>query len=125
MLRTCQHLLRGTALQNTASTHQQHLIAKRQRIDPIMRDDNGGNADRAKKFGKLRTHVIARGRVQRGKRLVEEQQAGFSRENARDLFTGRELGAANGALKLSDAMSVLPFVAFSNASRSGDLKSPT
>ena len=83
MLRTCQHLLRGTALQNTASTHQQHLIAKRQRIDPIMRDDNGGNADRAKKFGKLRTHVIARGRVQRGKRLVEEQQAGFSRENAR------------------------------------------
>jgi (1->4)-alpha-D-glucan 1-alpha-D-glucosylmutase len=41
-------------------------------------------------------------------------------KGANEVFTGRELGA-DSALKLSDAMSALPFVAFSNASRSGDL----
>jgi (1->4)-alpha-D-glucan 1-alpha-D-glucosylmutase len=50
-----------------------------------------------------------------------ELPGSLSLENARDLFTGRELGLRSGALKLSDAMSVLPFVALSNVSRSGDL----
>jgi (1->4)-alpha-D-glucan 1-alpha-D-glucosylmutase len=45
----------------------------------------------------------------------------LSREGARELFTARELPPDNGPLKLSDAMGVFPFAAFSNASRSGDL----
>ena len=44
-------------------------------------------------------------------------------ENARELFTGRDLRLENGALKLSEAMATLPFAVYAN-SRSGDLKSP-
>ena len=43
-----------------------------------------------------------------------ELPASLPREGARELFTGREL-CFEGALKLSDAMAVLPFAAFSNA----------
>jgi hypothetical protein len=45
MLRSSKDFLRRTALQNAARAHNQHLIAERQRIDPIMRDDNGGDAE--------------------------------------------------------------------------------
>jgi len=45
----------------------------------------------------------------------------LSREGARELFTSRDLPSDNDPLKLSYALAVLPFAAFSNASRSGDL----
>jgi (1->4)-alpha-D-glucan 1-alpha-D-glucosylmutase len=51
-----------------------------------------------------------------------ELPASFSREGARELFTSCDLPSDNGRpLKLSDALAVLPFAVFSNASRSGDL----
>ncbi len=46
----------------------------------------------------------------------------FSRENAVELFSSAAVGA-EGPVRLSDAMAVLPFAAFSNAPRSGGLQS--
>jgi (1->4)-alpha-D-glucan 1-alpha-D-glucosylmutase len=43
-----------------------------------------------------------------------ELPASLSREGARELFTGRELRADNGELKLAEAMATLPFAAFTN-----------
>jgi (1->4)-alpha-D-glucan 1-alpha-D-glucosylmutase len=43
-----------------------------------------------------------------------ELPASLSREGARDLFTGRELAAENGALRLADALAILPFAVYSN-----------
>jgi (1->4)-alpha-D-glucan 1-alpha-D-glucosylmutase len=39
----------------------------------------------------------------------------LSREGAKELFTGPDLRVDNGALKLSDAMAILPFAAYTNA----------
>jgi (1->4)-alpha-D-glucan 1-alpha-D-glucosylmutase len=44
-----------------------------------------------------------------------ELPAALSREGARELFTGRELRVDNGVPKLSDAMAILPFAAYTNA----------
>ena len=41
-----------------------------------------------------------------------ELPASLSQEGMRDLFSGRELREENGALKLSDAMAVLPFAVY-------------
>lgn len=43
-----------------------------------------------------------------------ELPASLPREGARDLFTGRELVAENGAFRLSEAMSILPFAVYAN-----------
>jgi (1->4)-alpha-D-glucan 1-alpha-D-glucosylmutase len=43
-----------------------------------------------------------------------ELPSSLSREGARELFTGRELRAEEGGLKLAEAMATLPFVAFTN-----------
>lgn len=43
-----------------------------------------------------------------------ELPASLPREGARDLFTGRELAAENGALRLADALAILPFAVYSN-----------
>jgi (1->4)-alpha-D-glucan 1-alpha-D-glucosylmutase len=59
---------------------------------------------------------------ERWKDTAVELPASLSRENAVDLFGGRSLGS-EATLPLRDAMSVLPFAAFSNASRSGGLQS--
>lgn len=45
-----------------------------------------------------------------------ELPGSFSREGARELFTGRELSADNNVLKLSDAMAILPFAVYTNSS---------
>ncbi|MEY2528759.1 MAG: (1-_4)-alpha-D-glucan 1-alpha-D-glucosylmutase [Verrucomicrobiota bacterium] len=52
-----------------------------------------------------------------------ELPASFPREGAKELFTGRNLNAEGNAIRLADALAVLPFAAYAN-SGSGDLKSP-
>jgi (1->4)-alpha-D-glucan 1-alpha-D-glucosylmutase len=53
-----------------------------------------------------------------------ELPASFPREGAKELFTGRNLNAEGNAIRLADALAVLPFAVYAN-SGSGDLKSPT
>jgi (1->4)-alpha-D-glucan 1-alpha-D-glucosylmutase len=48
----------------------------------------------------------------------------LSRAGARELFTARELLAENGALKLSEAMAILPFAVYTNQGAAIS-KSPT
>jgi (1->4)-alpha-D-glucan 1-alpha-D-glucosylmutase len=48
------------------------------------------------------------------KETVVELPPSLSRDGARELFTGRDLNAENGALKLSEAMAILPFAVFTN-----------
>jgi (1->4)-alpha-D-glucan 1-alpha-D-glucosylmutase len=45
-----------------------------------------------------------------------ELPGSFSREDARELFSGRELSADNNVVKLSDAMAILPFAVYTNSS---------
>jgi (1->4)-alpha-D-glucan 1-alpha-D-glucosylmutase len=58
------------------------------------------------------------------KDTVVELPGSFSREGAKELFTGRDLNVDGDAVRLADALAVLPFAVYA-ASRSGDLKSPT
>jgi (1->4)-alpha-D-glucan 1-alpha-D-glucosylmutase len=51
--------------------------------------------------------------------------ASLSREGARELFTGRDLREENGSVKLSEAMAVLPFGAYTNASEGRASARPT
>jgi (1->4)-alpha-D-glucan 1-alpha-D-glucosylmutase len=44
-----------------------------------------------------------------------ELPTSLSREGAKEVFTGRELRAGEGEAKLSDAMAILPFAAYTNA----------
>ncbi|MCA1660049.1 MAG: malto-oligosyltrehalose synthase, partial [Verrucomicrobiaceae bacterium] len=53
-----------------------------------------------------------------------ELPASLSREGARELFTGHELRADDGTVKLSDAMAILPFAVFTNQGAAIS-KSPT
>ena len=55
---------------------------------------------------------------------VVELPPSLSRDGARELFTKRELGVENGALKLSEAMATLPFAAYTNQGAAIS-KSPT
>jgi (1->4)-alpha-D-glucan 1-alpha-D-glucosylmutase len=48
------------------------------------------------------------------KDTMVELPESLSREGARELFTARDLPADNGALKLSEAMAILPFAAYAN-----------
>jgi hypothetical protein len=43
-----------------------------------------------------------------------ELPASLPRDGARELFSGRDLAAENGALKLSEAMAILPFAVYTN-----------
>ena len=45
-----------------------------------------------------------------------ELPGSFSREGARELFTGRDLSADHNVVKLSDAMAILPFAVYTNSS---------
>jgi (1->4)-alpha-D-glucan 1-alpha-D-glucosylmutase len=48
----------------------------------------------------------------------------LSRDGARELFTDRDLSAGNGALRLSEAMAILPFAVYANQGAAIS-KSPT
>ena len=48
------------------------------------------------------------------KDTVVELPESLSRDGARELFTGRDLQTDNGALKLSEAMAILPFAVYTN-----------
>jgi (1->4)-alpha-D-glucan 1-alpha-D-glucosylmutase len=57
------------------------------------------------------------------KDTVVELPGSLSREGATELFTRRDLNVEGNAVRLADALAVLPFAVYAN-SRSGDLKSP-
>jgi hypothetical protein len=48
------------------------------------------------------------------KDTVAELPGSFSREGAKELFTGRELNVDGNAVRLADALAVLPFAVYAN-----------
>ena len=58
VLRLREDFLRRSNLQHAAAAHHQHLVAERQCINPIMRDNDRGNAKASKKARKLRANMV-------------------------------------------------------------------
>jgi (1->4)-alpha-D-glucan 1-alpha-D-glucosylmutase len=52
---------------------------------------------------------------QKWKETAVELPMSLSRDGARELFTGHDVSEENGGLKIADAMAILPFAAYTNA----------
>ena len=70
MLRPGEDFLRWTSLQDTASVHNNHLVAESQGVHPVVRDDDGRNSQPPQQMSKLGPHMISRTCIQGGQRLV-------------------------------------------------------
>jgi hypothetical protein len=82
MLRASEDFLWRTALENPARAHEQHLIAERQRIDPIVRHHNGRDSEISEKLRKFSSHMVARRGIERGERLIQKKKPRLTRESA-------------------------------------------
>ena len=61
---------------NAARVEHQHTVGEQHGLVHVMRDDQHGGAVPAPKVEHQRVHAQPRQRVQRGKRLIEQQEPG-------------------------------------------------
>jgi hypothetical protein len=87
MLRFGKNLLRRTRLQDASAAHDEHLIAKRERVNPVVCNNDRGNSQTAKKVRKFRPHMLARCGIERRQRFIQKQQARLPGERPRERDT--------------------------------------
>src|SRR6266581_8158800 len=87
MLRPREDFLGWTGLKDTASAHDDHLVAERQGVHPVVRDDDGRNSQPTQEMSKLRPHMISRCRIKGRERFVQEKQPGLTRKHSRQRNT--------------------------------------
>jgi len=64
----------------------QHSVAERERFDPIVRDEQRGNAATAQDATELAAQRLACRRIQRRERLVQEQELWIRGQRARQRY---------------------------------------
>src|SRR5207247_9679317 len=75
---------RRTRLNDAAGFEDHQSIRERDRFERIVRDHDAYPVERREMAPEIPPDRAARGRVQRGERLVQEKQARFSGERARE-----------------------------------------
>ena len=86
---------RRADLLDMPTVHHDDLVGECLGLFLIMRDDDGGDAERALQPDELNLQIESQRAVERGERLIEQQQRWVDRQRARDrnalLLAAREL----------------------------------
>jgi len=90
-----EDVLYRAGLEDAAAFENDRIIGKRDRLDGVVRDDDGGSLELGEEFSQLATEGQAGGTVEGGERLVEEKQTrawgDCSGEGDALLLAGRDL----------------------------------
>jgi hypothetical protein len=99
--RTLEDVRHAAVLPDPAVHHDGHPVAERERLDPVVRDDDGRDSEPEEEGAQLSTELFAGRSVERREGFVEEEEAGRGGDGARDgdalLLAAGELGRAAGA----------------------------
>ena len=82
-LRRVEHLLRGAALNDPPLVQQHRLVRERERVGAVMAHDVGRDAQRANQRPQLLAQLVTGRAVERGERLVQQEQPGAPEHGAR------------------------------------------